>query len=723
MLSCFQGSRAKGCETVKRVFAILAAASMCSVVHSQTWKELGPSPISGGYNGRISAIVCSASDGNKIYIGGADGGVWKTTDGGAHWQNLTDTMPTSAVGALAIDPNNDNIVYVGTGEANYANHSRYGLGVYKTTDGGSTWTITGASTFAGRCISKIVVDPANSQTLYASVTAAGGFPEKAGAKGHPQKDGPLGVFKSTDGGVNWIQLGGGLPNQAATDLSIVRSASSTIYAAIGRPFGATENGIYKSTNSGATWSKLSGGLPTSNLGRISVSTAPNSTTRVYALVVNKCDAAGNNGSTLGAYRSNDSGATWTSLGVGSFQQTYGWYLCAIGVSPTSQDTAIFAGYDLLRTTNAGSSFSTVTAQHVDNHALAWDASGRLWAGCDGGIFRSSNNGTSWTNMNSGLGITQMYAGVSISPADPHIVLAGLQDNGSVQHTGTNLTWSNFIGGDGGYTAIDQLLPSREFAQYQGSGDIYRSTNTGGSWNSAGSGINGGDRNAFFSPIEVDPTTSNRILLGTYRVYRSTNGGTSWSAISGDVTNGTGSIRALAISKSNPNTVWLATTDGRVSRSTDGGATFTPILTNIPGWPRVTREVTIDPSNADIVYVAVANFGTDQVRRTVNGGASWQSLDGDLPDIPVNVVIPVVKGKPMLFAGTDDGVYVSYNDGVHWTRYGSTLPHCCVIDLRVDVSNNRLVAGTQGRGAWETTLVTQNHPAPEEQASEVHRERR
>src|SRR5262249_31131240 len=161
------------------------------------------------------------------------------------------------------------------------------------------------------------------------------------------------------------------------------------------------------------------------------------------------------------------------------------------------------------------------------------------------------------------------------------------------------------------------------------------------------------RSAFFSPVEIDPTNSNRVLLATYRIYRSTNGGTSWSAISGDLSNGAGSIRALAISKSTPNTVWAATNDGNVSKSTDGGATFTKMLTGIPGWPRVTREITIDPSNANVVYLAVSNFGTDQVRRTKDGGTTWQVLDGNLPDVPVNVVVPVKVGsKQILFAGAD-----------------------------------------------------------------------
>lgn len=694
-----------------RILAVVALA-VSTLANAQVWKELGPSPIEGGFNGRISSVACSATNASKVYFGGADGGVWKTLDGGATWTVLTDQAETSAIGAVAVDPTNDQIVYAGTGEANYANHSRYGVGILKSTDGGATWTLYGKDTFGGRTFSKIVIDPSNTQVLYASVAAAGGFPEKAGAKGHPLRSGPMGVFKSTDGGVSWTQLTNGLPNQAGTDIAIVSSTPNVLFAAIGRPFGATENGVYKSTDSGASWTKLAGGLPSSNLGRISVATAPSDPNRVYALVVNRCDASGNGASTLGAYKSVNGGTSWTSMPIGSFQATYGWFLCAIGVQPTNADVALFAGYDMMRTTNGGSSFSTVTPQHVDNHAIAWDASGRVWAGCDGGLFRSTNNGTTWVNVNTGIGTCQFYAAIALSPANPLVVLGGLQDNGTVQRNSTSGAWDNFIGGDGGYAAIDQLLPSRAFAQYQGAGNIFRSTNSGGSWNSAGSGINTNDRSAFFTPVEIDPTTSSRILLGTHRVYRSTNGGTSWTAISADVSNGSGAIRALAISKSSPQTVWVATTDGNISKSTDGGATFTKMLTGIPGWPRVTREVTIDPLDDKTVYLAVSNFGIDQVLKTTNGGTSWAALDGDLPDVPVNVlVVDKPYGKHTIFAGTDTGVYYSRDGGVKWYRLGPNFPHVPVIDLKVDMARTRLVVATQGRGAWEYKLLDLFKPNP------------
>lgn len=681
---------------------LVGLALLPGLALAQNWQELGPSPIAGGFTGRVSALAVSHVDPNKYYVGGADGGVWLTTNGGTTWKPLTDQQATSAVGAVALDPTNDNIVYVGTGEANYANHSRYGLGLLKSTDGGKTWALLGQSVFAGRTFSKIVIDPNSPQTIYAAIAAAGGFPELVAAKGHPLANGPLGVFKSTDGGQTWAHVTG-VPQEACTDIALVPGSPNVLFAAIGRPFGSGSNGIYRSINGGATWSKLGGGLPTANVGRISVATSASDPNRVYALFVRNADSSGGGASTLGGYRSDNQGDTWTSVPVGSFQSSYGWFLCAVGVKPTNPDVAVFAGLSLIRTSNAGGSFSTITTPHVDHHAIAWDANGRLVVGSDGGVFRSTNDGTSWTNLNTGLGICQFYAALSIHPDDPNVFIGGLQDNGTVVRNSQTRTWGNYIGGDGGYTALDQLLPSRAFAQFQGSGNLYRTSNGGSSWSSSGSGISTSDRNAFFSPIEIDPTTSNRILAATYRIYRSTNGGTSWTAISGDVSNGNGSVRALAIAPSNPQVVWAATNDGNVSKSVDGGATWTKMLQGIPGWPRVTRELWIDPQDAQTVYLAVARFGLDQVRRTKNGGTTWQTLDGDLPDIPVNCV--ATYGSAII-AGTDDGVWWSVNDGAHWSRLATGLPRACVIDIKIDLVRRRLVAGTQGRGAWCLAL-----PAP------------
>lgn len=687
-----------------RVCAVLACVSACLPAAAQQWTELGPAPIANGdYTGRVSAIACSPTNPNLYYVGGADGGVWRTTDGGASWTPLTDHLPSSAIGALALDPANPTILYAGTGEANFANHSRYGLGLYKSTDGGNTWSVLAESVFAGRCFSKIVVDPVNPNVVYASITRAGGFPEMAAAKEHPGRAGDLGVFKSTDGGVNWSRLAT-LPNRSVTDLVIDPVNSNILYAGVGHIFGDANNGVWKTTNGGTSWTKLAGGFPTTDVGRVSLAIARNNPNRLYALVAGAASASGGGAETRGAFRSDDAGANWTSLPIGNIQATYGWYLNVVSVKPDDPNTAIFGGLTLERTTNAGASFSNITPPHVDMHAIAWDASGRLVVGDDGGVHRSTNLGSSWTSQNDGLGLIQFYAGISTHPTNDLVLFGGTQDNGTNRRTTNSREWTHVLGGDGGWTQLDRANPLRVFAEYQGTGNLFRSTDGGNNYGGASNGINGGDRNCFLPPYLIHPTDSNRMLYATHRVYRSTNGGSSWTAISGDLTDGQGAIRALAQSPADPLVVWAATNDGNVQVSDDEGATWTLVLDNVGGWPRVTRELHAPASDADTCYLAGAVFGAPKVRRTTDRGQTWQTLDGDLPDIPVNVVVEVMRfTNRQIFAGTDAGVWFSGDDGATWRRFGAGLPNAAVIDLVAEAERGRLVAATQGRGAWSAPL--------------------
>lgn len=673
------------------------------------WRELGPAPLGSGdqYTGRVSAVACSPTDGNVYFIGAADGGVWRTVDGGITWTPLSDRMPTSAIGALAIDPTNPDVVYAGTGEANYANHSRYGLGIYKSVDGGDNWSQIAPDVFAGRTFAKLVIDPTDSSVLYAAIGRAGGFPALAAAKLHPQANGPVGVFRSDDGGVSWVHLTNGIPAEPATDLALDPQNPTVVYAAIGNIFGSAGNGIYKSVDGGQSWSKLGGGLPTAQVGRISLAVAPTQTNRLYALVTRQADANGGNASTLGAWRSDTGGASWTSIPVGTdLQATYGWYLSCVSVHPSNANTVIMGGLELRRSTNSGSGWSTITPPHVDMHAIAWDASGRLVVGDDGGVHRSSDLGASWTALNAGLGVVQFYAGLSTHPTDPDIFLGGTQDNGSNRRTTDSLFWTQVFGGDGGWTETDQASPNRLFVEYQGTGNLYRSLNSGQSFQWSSSGISASDRNCFLPPYQIAPDNSNRMLYGTHRVYRSTNGGTSWAAISGDLTNGSGAIRTLAIAPSDSQVVYAATNDGNLKVSVNGGSTFTSIGSGLPGWPRVTRELFVDPQDALTVYHGIAAFGqAARVRVSRDAGQNWESLTGNLPDLPVNSVAADRRGsKETLFAGTDAGLYRSVDTGQNWHRYGLDLPRTPVIDIRLETPRSRIVIATQGRGAWTAPIA-------------------
>jgi photosystem II stability/assembly factor-like uncharacterized protein len=698
----------------ERAWKLVASAAIPFVLHAQAtcqrapvvpapvWTELGPAPIaSGPYTGRVAAIATSASDANLYYVGGADGGVWRTEDGGVSWRAVGDGLPTTAVGALALDPQDHDVVYVGTGEANFANHCRYGLGFARSRDGGQTWSVSGEQAFAGRCFSRIRVDPQNRTVLYAGITHAGGFPARAAARNHPLANGPLGVFKSTDAGATWVQLAGGLPTTvSATDVALDPQNPQVVYVAVGDIFGNPANGVYKSTDGGATFVELGGGLPTANVGRITLAIAPSQTSTIVASVVRACDAVGNNGATLNVYRSTDAGASWSAINPGSYQATYGWYLCTSAIAPASPSTILVGGLELRRTTNAGGSWSTVTPPHVDIHALEFDAAGRLLCGDDGGIHRSSNFGTSWQAINGNLGLVQFYAGISLDPSDPTVVYGGSQDNGTLMRDAGG--WVTVLGGDGGYTSIDST-GTRVFAEFQGTGNLYASIN-GGSFQPIGTGLTG--RNCFLPPHEVHPLDPLLMIYGTERLFRSTNGGNTWSPVSPDLTGGgSAAISGLAFAPSDANTVYVLTNDGRVQTTANGGQSWQLRLTGIATWPRTRRPFAVHPGDPRQVWLAVAGFGGEKLLASESGGADWFAATGDLPDLPANAVAVHTQpaGPPIVYLGTDQGVWRSEDSGKHWSRYGVALPNAPVIDLRADAARGRLVAATQGRGLWEATL--------------------
>ena len=652
----------------------------------------------------MSSVVTSPTNRHKYFVGAASGGVWRTVSGGFTWTPLTDDMPACAIGALAMDPADEQVIYAGTGEANFANHSYYGLGIYKTEDGGDSWSILASEVFGGRTFSRLIVSPADSQVVYAAVMHAGGFPAHNAAKGHPGTDGAVGVFASGDGGETWNHLTNGLPAVGASDLVIDPADPLVLYAAIGDIFGEPGNGIYKTEDGGASWDKLEGGLPT-NIGRISVAIAPSDNQRLYALIANPSDAQGGSASTENIYRSDDAGATWTPTNPGSgLQATYAWYLSVLLVDRLDPDTVYAGGVNLIKTTNGGDTYVDITPPHVDIHALAQDLSNRLVCCDDGGVHVTSNGGITWYAVNDGMGTLQFYPGLSLHPTDRDFVLGGTQDNGTCERFGTGLLWSQQLGGDGGFTAMHPDDPDVRFAELQGTGNLYRSTN-GSAYALSNTGINSDDRNCFLPPIVFAPGDPHTLLYGTHRIYRSTSAGNTWTPISDDLTGGApAAIRCIVFAPSDDQVVYAATNDGRVLVSENGGADWTLSLVDIPGWPRTTREIAVHPQDPSTAYLAVARFGVDQVMTTSDRGQSWQSIDGDLPDTPANSIAAHAGGGfPIVFVGTDLGVYMTCNSGTNWRKVGTGLPHTPVIDLIVDTNFDRLVAGTMGRGTWSIPL--------------------
>jgi hypothetical protein len=682
-------------------FAIGPARPVLPRLPHAVWQELGPAPLGNAHSGRINAIVVDPTNSDTVYVGAASGGVWKRQAN--VWTPLTDNMPVMTIGALAMDPTNPSVLYAGSGDSRACSSCYYGVGLYKTTDGGQTWTILGGNTFGGRTFAKIVVAPNNPQIVFVAVMRAGGREFVAG-RNHPGMNGPVGIFRSQDGGANFTQLLSGLPNAQASDVVTAPGDPNTLYAAIGDPFVATDNGVFKSTNGGDSWTKLAGGLPAS-IGRTVLAVAPSRAQRVYAWIANAGGPNRDQATTRGLFKSDDAGVSWTEHNPGAIHNTQGWYDHAMAVHPTLPDTVIVGGVNAVRTTNGGTSFTSATPPHVDQQFYAYAADGTLYAGDDGGIQRSTNNGSAWTSINGGLGVTQIYSGTSLHPTDQTFVLAGFQDNGSNLRSASS--WRSVLGADGGYTGLHPNQPTVMFVESQNAGNLYRSTNSGTSFSKVGTGISTSDRVAFLATYEINPSNPQEMLYASQRVWRSTNQGTSFTAISADVTTGgTERIRAIQIARSNPQTVYIATSDGRIQVSVDGGATFTPKLTGLPRVYLLSREIDIAAADDRVAVIGVSAFGTDQVRITRDRGDTWKTIDGNLPDIPVNTVeITQIQNVEMILIGTDQGVFYTCNEGQSWQRLGTGIPNVVVTDIRHDAVFQRVVATTFGRGMWTVAQPT------------------
>src|SRR5690606_2744043 len=390
--------------------------------------------------GRLTAIAVHPSDPNVIYIGGAQGGVWKTTNGGANWTPLTDHECSLAMGWIVLDPVDPDIVYAATGEQHFSSDSYYGCGVLRSTDGGATWTQLGAEVFdvatttsGGVRIARIVLDPRTAGST-------------ANATLHVAAEN--GVWKSTDGGVSWTRtLAAGTTGPApATDLVMHPSDPDVLYAALGRVAGDAANGVYRSTDAGATWMKLDNGFPSADVGRINLAIAPSQPSILYASIQNAFEQprAGDDGTLLGIYKSTDGGASWALASSTPSCNTQCWYDMALAVHPHSPDTVLFGGVPLYRSTDGGRTFQTVGtgaggSVHVDQHVIVYDPSDprTVYVGNDGGIYRSREGGAAgtWESLNSDIAITQFYAGIGLHPTDPDIVLGGTQDNGTLRYAG------------------------------------------------------------------------------------------------------------------------------------------------------------------------------------------------------------------------------------------------------------------------------------------------
>ena len=650
-----------------------------SAVEGTSWQPLGPRRIVDRElpaAGRVSAVTLHPTDLNVVYVGGAQGGVWRSDDQGASWRPLTDGECSLAMGAVALDPVAPEIVYAGTGEQHFSGDSYYGCGVLRSTDGGRSWRQLGAQWFIhpdgwGTRIARMAVDPGSAGTTTSTVVYAAT---------------EWGLFRSGDSGGTWSAALDGV----ATDVLVHPDRPGTAFAAV------RGEGVFRSADRGATWDRLEMGLDDGGEmipARINLAQAHSNPEVLYASVAEK-----NSGRLIGIYRTDDGGDTWKKLTAGEAGcGSQCWYDMALAVHPENPEIVYFGGIQLYRSRNGGISFTEITGPpwtHVDQHVITTDPRrpDMVLVGNDGGVYRSMDMGGSWESLNTNLELAQFYGGVSIDPHGPWRLAGGTQDNGTLRVAVSEMDWRMAWGGDGGYTAIHPTR-SELWLENQWGGDYSGPRRIIGNGRPVqrANGIDLTDEALFIPPLVMDPFDPSVLYFGTVRLYRTGNGGERWEVIGGPFPH---KISAIAPALSDSAVVYVGTR-GAVHATTDGGATWASGGALPSRW---VTDLAVHPRDPARAWVTVSGFGTGHVFVTDDFGATWQDATGNLPDHPVNAILLDPGNPEQLFVGTDLSVFASTSAG-RWERFDEGMPMVAVFDLAAEPNAGVLVAATHGRGAF------------------------
>lgn len=678
-------------ETIDYDARIKAINQMHNLVHSKNskelmlalqpeWKNIGPFNI----GGRIKSVAIHPTKEGWVYVGAAAGGIWRTTNGGENWEPIFDYENGIAFGSIAIDPNNPEIIYAGTGEAVLSSSVVYlGAGIFKSTDEGKTWNVIGLADVGA--FSKVYVHPMNSNLIVAGAVK----------RNH-------GFYISTDAGKSWIKRFSG----SVSDLSINPKDPNEFI------IGVNSEGVYFTSNAGLNWEERNTGLD-GNIGRVSVQYAPSNPDIVYALM----EIGG-----LGyIYKSETKGKSWQRVytGTDDFFRGQGFYDNFIAVHPTNPNIVIAGGIDVFRTFS-GTTWNNVTFGysggnvHVDQHHAAFDPKNPsvIYLGNDGGMYKSTDLGTNWTAINNNLQVTQFY-GMAIDHTKRNLTYGGTQDNGTLGNR--NDTWNFVSGGDGFRVAVDHTNPNIFYGFSTPGGNIvpYRLNFSSGNFKYLTDGLNYND-NIWDPPIYIDPTDNYTVYHGRTRLYVSYSQGDNWSDM--QLKTSGGRFTAIAVSPLDNGIVWAGTSNGELFVSDDGGYLWKRVSDNglINRW---IKDIEVSRENKNVAYVVYSGFGTSHVFKTTNLGASWLDIGYGLPDIPVNAIAIHPENEKMIFIGTDIGVFASFNDGKDWFPYGRNLARSPVTDLAfneyfIGQPSIKLRAATHGRSIWEVDVTDENITEPE-----------
>ncbi len=734
------------CLSIYPILSARAQEGSKDVLGSLRYRHIGP------VGNRLTSVVGIPGQPNIYYVGAASGGIWKTTDGGVHWEPIFDGQPVSSIGALAIAPSAPNTIWAGTGEPWIRSHISVGQGIYKSTDAGKTWTLMGLEK-TGR-ISRVVIDPKNPDIVL------------VGALGHaygPQQE--RGVFRTTDGGKTWERVLFTDENSGCAHLEMDPNNPLIVFAGMwpleirtwGRESGGPGSGLFRSTDGGLTWKRLTGnGLPTRTTGKIVPAIAPTNSKRIYALIETG-DGVPLNGRETDRgklWRSDDGGDTWRLV---SYDRNLGGrthYYFRMAVAPDNENETYYLTAGFARSTDGGESarlFIGGGSPGGDNHDIWIDPTNanRMAVANDGGVSISTTRGLTWYRVQ--LPIAQMYH-VTVDNRVPYYVYGNEQDDpsyrgpsrsggGGVGGSIPRSAWHSVGGGESGWATPDPVDPNIIWSSASGSGSIggiverYDLRNGQARrvevWPDQTNGSPAADlkyRFVWTFPLTISPHNPKKLYVGSQFVHQTTDDGQSWQVISPDLSTNDKSkqgfsggltgdnigveyfstIFAIAESPKEQGLIWVGTNDGLVQLTRDGGKNWSNVTKNIPNLPPWGTVSNIEPSRYEpgAAYLTVdfhqVNNRDPFIYKTKDYGKTWKAITNGIPGSMLSYAHcvredPVRPG--LLYVGTENGLYVSFDDGEKWEPLQSNMPRAPVYWMVVQEHFNDLVIGTYGRGFW------------------------